>query len=118
MDTKKLHDAEPEDILDELDKEEDTVWTYTLRKPVSYNGETFTELHFDFENLSGKTILQIDRELQRLGLAAAAPEFSTDFQIRIAMRACKEPVGSDFFDMLGAKDFMRIRSRARGFLMR
>lgn len=120
MDTKKLQDAEPQEVSDELDEEleESGVWTYHLRKPATYNGETYEELHFDFESLSGRKIMQITHELQRLGLGIiTAPEFNMDFQLRVAMHACKEPVGSDFFDTLDGKDFIRIIGRARNFLL-
>lgn len=121
MDTKKLNtEAELEEILEEPEEEPEKngVLTYTLRKPQKYNGQTFKELHFNFDGVNGKTCLQIEREMQRLGLVLMAPELSTDYHIRFAVQACAEKIGTDFIESLPAKDFNAIRRMARNFLTR
>ena len=42
-------------------------YTLKLKKPFTYEGQTFDELNFDFEGLTGDDALAIEDELQAIG---------------------------------------------------
>ena len=89
-----------------------------LKKPVEYNGKTYTTLTFDFGKLTGEDGLNIENELQSIGKFAMVPAFSGEYLIRMAAKACNDPVGSDLFEKVSLSYYNRIRGAARGFLLR
>lgn len=114
--------AGQEDEFNEAMKEaqEDTneaLYTHTLKKPLEYNGKTYTEFSFDFEKLTGKDSLLVEDELQRQGIMVMVPTFNSTYLIKIAARACTETVGSDAFEAMGISDFNRLRNKVRNFLL-
>ena len=101
----------------EAEKSKDT-YTHTFSKPFSYMGKTYTELRFDWDSLNGGDSLDIEEEiLQVFGRAVIAEEFNGEYIIRFAAKACAEKIGSDALKLMPVKDFKRIKSRARSFLM-
>lgn len=92
-------------------------YTHTFSKPFTYEGRTFERLTFDFSRLSGNDDLAIENELQALGKPVIVAEMSGDYQIRLAARACTEKLGVDVFMAMPLRDFHRIRSRARSFIL-
>ncbi len=107
--------------LEAAEKEAETsadVYTHTLGKPFSYEGRTFTEMHFDFDSVNGYGCIAIEQELRSQGIAVPVREFSCEYQIRFAARACVEKVGSDVLMALPARDFNRICNQVRSFLLR
>jgi hypothetical protein len=101
----------------EAEKSEGTV-SLTLKKPVLYNGKEFKSLEFDFESLTGRDALAIEAELERtLGRPVIIPQFSGEYLIRMAARACTEKIGTDIFENMCLADYNRIRSAARSFLL-
>lgn len=101
----------------EAQNAEDVVTVY-FKKPVKYNGEQYTELKFDFDTLTGKDGLDIENELAALGKPFIIPAFSGEYLMRMAAKACDKHIGCDFFDNLSLRDFNRIRSAARSFLLK
>ena len=90
-----------------------------LRKPLQYEGKTYDNLSFDFDRLTGKDGMQIEREVQlTTGTAVLLPAYNTDYLIRMCARASLEKVGADAFETLGIRDFNTVIGRARGFLNR
>lgn len=90
---------------------------FELKKPVYNNGEEISEIHFDFEKLTGKDALDIDSELQAQGKAAIVPAASSEFLVRMAIRAAEEPIDIDFMQRLSIADFNKIVSMTRFFLL-
>ena len=88
-----------------------------FKKPFTYDGVDYDELEFDFDGLTGGDSLEVEKELARMGTQVAVPAFSGDYIIRIAARACTSPIGSDAFLRMSLKDYNRVRSRVRNFLM-
>lgn len=93
-------------------------YTHKLRKPLEYNDKTYTELTFEWDNLTGNDALSIEIEMQQLGKPLIVPTFSGEYLIRVAARACTEPIGSDAFLKMPIADYNRIRSAARSFLLK
>lgn len=88
-----------------------------FKKPFVYNGVEYSELEFDFEGLTGNDSLEVERELTRRGINIIAPAFSIEYIVRIAARACTSPIGHDAMSLMTIRDFNRIRSAVRNFLM-
>lgn len=91
--------------------------TLTFKTPVKYGDKEITTLTFDFNKLTGRDGLAIEEELGQLGKALIVPALSGEYLVRMAARACNEQIGCDFFDTVSLKDFNRVRSAARSFLL-
>lgn len=98
-------------------KNAENLFTLKLKKPLTYNGSDYEELSFDFDGLTGRDSLDVERELSLRGIQVAVPAFSGEYIIRIAAKACTSPVGSDAFERMSLKDYNRLRSKVRNFLM-
>ena len=92
-------------------------YTHAFKKPFAYMGQEYTEMHFDFDGLTGRDGLNIERELQALGAALVHPALSGDYLVRLAAKACAEKVGSDAFELMRLFDANKILGRARSFLL-
>ena len=98
-------------------KKAENLFTLKFKKPFTYESVEYDELQFDFESLTGKDSLEVEAELARRGTQVAVPAFSGEYIIRIAARACTAPIGYDAMLMMSLRDYNKIRSRARNFLM-
>lgn len=102
-------------------------FTLKLKKPFTYEGQTFDELNFDFSSLTGDDSLAIEDELQAIGKPTISPTFSGQFLVRMAARACTNTIvdagghtrriGDDALRALPIFDFNRVRGKARSFLL-
>jgi hypothetical protein len=92
-------------------------YVHHFKKPFEYNGKTYDELGFRFDDLTGEDSLAIEAELQAKGIMVVAPTFNGEYLMRVAARACTEDIGTDGFKRMRIVDFERIRSRTRNFLM-
>lgn len=91
-------------------------YLHTFVKPFEYEGQTYTEISFDFEKLTGRDFLEIEAEMRAKGKPLIAPEFSGDFMLLMASRA--SGVASDVLQSIPLSDFKRIHSKARSFLLK
>ncbi len=91
------------------------VYVHKLARPFTYENKTITELEFHFEDLTGRDMLKIEKEMQDMQEYALAPEISSNFQCKLAAKAAN--VGSDMLESLPLKDFNRITNAARNFLI-
>ena len=89
-----------------------------LAKPLVHDEKTYTELTFNFEDLSGNDSLAIERELQMLGHTVIVANFDSEYLIRVCAKACTAPIGIDALGKLCIRDFNRLRNTVRGFLSR
>ena len=94
------------------------VFTLKFKTPIKYNEEEYHTLTFDFDKLTGNDDLEIEDELTSLNIVLVAPAFSGQYLIRMAAKACKEPIGSDLIKNLPLKYYSKIRSAARSFLLK
>lgn len=102
-------------------------YTLKLKRPFTYEGQTFDELNFDFEELTGDDALAIEDELQAIGKPTISPTFSGQFLVRMAARACTNTIidasghprriGDDALRALPIFEFNRVRGKARSFLL-
>lgn len=89
-----------------------------FKKPISYNGKEYSELAFDFEALTGRDSLDVEKELTRSGTQIVVPAFNGEYLVRIAARACTTRVGYDVVYNMSIIDYNKLRSAVRNFLMR
>lgn len=89
-----------------------------LARPLVHDEKTYTELTFNFEDLSGNDSLAIERELQMLGHTVIVANFDSEYLIRVCVKACTEKLGLDALGKLSIRDFNRLRNTVRGFLSR
>ena len=89
-----------------------------LAKPLVHDEKTYTELTYNFEDLSGNDSLAIERELQMLGHTVIVANFDSEYLIRVCAKACTAPIGIDALGKLCIRDFNRLRNTVRGFLSR
>lgn len=115
--TTAVDENELETALEEARKSNVTLFEIQFKKPVTYNGKEYSELSFDFEKLTGRDGLAIEEELQMMNRAVIVPALSGEYLVRMAARACTEKIGADIFDYMPIKDYNRIRSAARSFLI-
>jgi len=98
--------------------ESEFVYIHKFRKPFEYQGKTYNELTFDWDKLTGKDGLAIENEMQAIGKVVIVPQFSGEYLIRFAAKACAESIGSDAFEYMKIADYNKIRSAARSFLLK
>lgn len=104
---------------EEAKKDNPGAFTYAMKKPLNYNGKEYKELTFDFSILTGKDSLDVENELMAQGKGAVVvAALNTEYIIRIAARACMEPIGSDAFLTMSLFDFNKIKDKTRNFLLR
>lgn len=94
-----------------------TSFSLKLKKPFKWEDKEYSELEFDFADMTGADFINIEAEVNSEGYSVIAPEFSTLFLLIMAMRCCKQPIGTDAIRKLPFVLFNRIRNRARSFLM-
>ena len=110
-------DPEEFSVIEKKAEGSKDTYTHKFKKPFTYNGKDYTELSFDWDSLNGGDSLDIEAEMNALGKAIITEEFSAEYIIRFAAKCCTEKIGSDAFRLMGIKDYKRIKSRARSFLM-
>ncbi len=110
-------EQEIEEAKKAAQKEPSTLVTLKLKKPFTWEGNDYDTLEFDFTELTGEDFLNIEAEINSEGFAVITPEFSTIFLMTMAMRCCKQPIGTDAIRKLPFVLFNRIRNRARSFLL-
>ncbi|WP_058302410.1 phage tail assembly protein [Gorillibacterium timonense] len=100
-----------------MNNETQTSVTYTLLRPIQFEGETVTELTLDFEKLTGADLLSCAAQARFI-----APEegsfvkaLSMPYQITVTAKAAG--VIPELIKSLKAKDFTSLLQRAQNFLL-
>ncbi|MBR6321260.1 MAG: hypothetical protein IKR59_00195 [Lachnospiraceae bacterium] len=103
---------------EEIAQESADVYKHEFKKPFEYDGNKYSVLVFDWGSLTGKDGLDIETELTAIGKAAFVPAFNGEYLIRMASKACTDPIGSDAFENMSLSDFTKITREARNFILR
>jgi len=89
---------------------------YTLRRPITFDGQEYTQINLDFDRLTGEDILNCDRQYAASqGSQLFFRESDKAYQAIVAARAAGVPV--ELIKSLYAKDFTRVTLRAQNFLI-
>lgn len=97
------------------DKEESLNYTHTFKTPREIEGKKYTKLTFYFEKLTGEDIEAVEAELQDQNKYVLSPEISSAFQCILAAKAAG--IASDEIRRLPVADYMKIKNKARDFLI-
>lgn len=97
------------------DKKESLNYTHTFKTPREIEGKKYTKLTFYFEKLTGEDIEAVEAELQDQNKYVLSPEISSAFQCILAAKAAG--VASDEIRRLPVADYMKIKNKARDFLI-
>ena len=112
-----IGDGDLDGILDDLrNADSGDTYVHKFSRPVSYDGATYTELTFEFGNLTGGDSLAVEAELAALNKPVFVRSIDSQYLIRICARACTEKVGSDIFNNMPIKDYTKITNAAKRFL--
>lgn len=119
---KTEQDEKEQDLAEQearKDAEVNTAVKFTLKliNPVQYEGREYKEFRFNFENLGGADHLNIETELNSMGIVVITPSYQTQYLMRMCARACEERVDVDLLTKLKLRDFLALRNKARNFLM-
>lgn len=93
-------------------------YTHKLQKPLDYEGKHYESLTFNWGKLTGNDSIAIEAELTALNQPVIIPSMSAGYLIRMACRACTEPIGVDVIGAMSIRDYNTIRTKARNFLLR
>lgn len=100
-------------------------YTHTFKQPFTHEGVTYEHLTFDWESLSGKDGVAIERELRGINVTVVLAEFTPEYLAAMAARACTyrnadgfRTVNTDLLYALPLREFRQICSAARRFLLR
>ena len=108
---KEMQEAQASGVVNfddkKKDKEEDGSlnYTHTFKKPREIEGKKYTKLTFYFDNLTGEDIEAVEQELADQNKYALSPEISS------------AGVASDEIRRLPVGDYMKIKNKARDFLI-
>lgn len=102
---------------DEGVDDEENINIFKLRKPIPNGGEPIAEIHLDFDKITGRDILAIERELNSIGNRIVMPTTSMEFAIRVFVLAAEESIDVEFMERMGAVDFNNAINKTRFFLL-
>ncbi len=108
------------DVAEQMADQNENVYEYVhkLNKPFEYEGRTYESMHFDWGKLTGNDGLAIENEMQAMGTPVVIPSFSGAYLIRMAARASVENIAVNVLTALPIRDYNKIRSEARSFLLK
>ena len=99
-------------------------YTHTFKQPFTHEGVTYEHLTFDWESLSGKDSVAIERELRGINVTVVLAKGQVP-SAAMAARACTyrnadgfRTVNTDLLYALPLREFRQICSAARRFLLR
>lgn len=108
-----------------LTEENSGIYTHEFKKPFTYEGRTYEQLSFDWESLSGKDSVAIERELLNRNIAVVHAGFTPEYLAAMAARACTyrnedgfRTVTTNMIYALPLGEFRKICIAARNFLFR
>lgn len=115
-------DKDSENRVDEIVKEyttSDGVWICQLKTPITYEGNEYKSLTFNFDKLTGVEALEIEDELAMKGKPVYMNETANArYLMHVALRACEERIDFETLKKVNIADFNRIKNKARLFLLR
>ena len=93
-----------------LAEEDAGIYTHILTTPLTYEGITYKKLTFNWNSLSGRDSVAIERDLLRRGITTVMAEFTPEYLTAMAARACTYRSEEDFHTVSGF-DSERIKKR-------
>lgn len=91
------------------------LYTHKFREPFKYDGKEYVTLDFNFNQLTGADMVQVEQEMSDNSEYAMAAEISKSLQCKLAARAAN--IGSDVIMAMPIADFNKITNETRRFLL-
>ena len=85
-----------------------------FKKEYDFEGKKYGAVELDLENLTGKDLIDVERNCRAMGDASLAITLSTQFHLLVAGKASKLPV--EFFYQLNIGDASKVAATVQGFL--
>lgn len=86
-----------------------------LKTPVTFEGKQYDEIDLTcLENINAADMIAVGRHLSSAGNANVNQEFTLEYALNIAARACNLPI--EFFDQLKPRQAMQVKSCVSSFL--
>ena len=86
----------------------------TLSKPLTYEGEDYTELEYDLDALTGDDLLIAEAQVTEDGVLTPLPLATGNYQAAVFARAAK--IEYDIMRKLPARDFIAATQVVKVFL--
>lgn len=86
-----------------------------LSRKYSFEDKEYEELSLDFNSLTGKDIIDAEKEARALGDNSPVPEFSKTYQAILGAKAAKVPI--DMVMDFNVRDFTRVTMAVQNFLL-
>ena len=96
-------------------------YTHVFKRPFTHGGVTYEHLTFDWESLSGKDSVAIERELRGVNVTVVLAEFTPEYLAAMAAYRNTDgfrTVNTELLYALPLREFRQICSAARRFLLR
>lgn len=90
-------------------------YVHKFKKPFEWQGKKYETLAFDFDSMTGRDFIAIDKEITMKGSTAIVPAFSVPFLIALSARAAG--VGSDMLEAMPIYEVNKIFTKARNFML-
>lgn len=115
--TTEMQEAQNAGIVEFEDKKKANSlnYTHTFEPAREIEGKKYKELTFYFDKLTGEDIEAVEAELQDQNKYVLSPEVSSAFQSILAAKAAG--IASDEIRRLPVADYMKIKNKARDFLI-
>ncbi|ABO49748.1 hypothetical protein Dred_1214 [Desulforamulus reducens MI-1] len=85
-----------------------------FKKPFNFEGKDYMDLDLDMDALTGRDLINANKEAVALGDASPVNEFSKTYLAAVAAKAAKVPV--DMILSLPASDFTSLTLQVQNFL--
>lgn len=118
MENKEMTTGEVLDAIEEKAKNGQDCFVLELSSAFTFEGKTYRELRFDFNTLTGADFISISNEMAAHSRVMVSPAFSPEFISIMCAKACEVKVGADLIQALPLKQFNRLWTEGRNFLLR
>ncbi len=109
------------EVLSAPDK---SVYTHEFKRPFTYNGKNYARLTFDWDGLTARDSLAVEKEMRNAGITLVVPAFTGEYLAGMAIRACtrrdedgNRVIDGDALRAMPMRDFLAICNQARNFLL-
>lgn len=102
-------------FVEELEEDKLDINIYTFSKAVDFEGTDYKEIVMNLENLTGRDIKEVSKELLLQGEVMGLVETNKYFLAAIAARSANLP--TEFMDYIPARDFSKITVDVQNFLL-
>ena len=87
---------------------------YKLKKPFTFEGETYTELNIPLEDITGQQLYEAERIYVKNGGSTVGMEYNLEFIFILCSMVSEKPI--ELFYAMSATDAYHLKYKIAGFL--